>query len=69
MACGGVKKMGLNRIDIRNLDDETVKKLDEQRKKLGIGSRVDYIRMLIHLDIMTNIAERIKNEDKKPISD
>lgn len=49
------------RIDIRDLDEETIKKLDEQCKKYGINSRSDYIRMLINLDIMSNIVELIKN--------
>lgn len=51
------------RIDIRDLDDETLQQLDEQCKKYGISSRADYIRLLIQLDIMTNIAQIIK--DKK----
>lgn len=50
------------RIDIRDLDDETIRLLDEQCQKYGIGSRADYIRLLIKLDIMTNIVERIRNE-------
>lgn len=53
------------RIDIRELDDETLKQLDGQCQKYGISSRSDYIRMLIKLDIMTNIAQRINAEDEK----
>lgn len=53
------------RIDIRDLDDETIKQLDEQCKKYGINSRSDYIRMLIKLDIMTNIVQRIINDANK----
>jgi metal-responsive CopG/Arc/MetJ family transcriptional regulator len=48
------------RIDIRNLDEETLTKLDEQLKKYGINNRADYIRLLINLDIMTNIISLIK---------
>jgi preprotein translocase subunit SecY len=50
------------RIDIRDLDDETLRMLDEQCEKYGIGNRADYIRLLIKLDILTNIVERIKND-------
>jgi len=53
------------RIDIRDLDDETLHKLDEQCEKYGISSRSDYIRMLIKLDIMTDIAKRIRDEESK----
>jgi len=50
------------RIDIRNLDDETLEKLDEQCKKYGISNRADYIRLLINLDILTNIVGIINKE-------
>lgn len=50
------------RIDIRDIDDETLQQLDEQCQKYGINSRSDYIRMLIKLDIMTNIVQRIKDD-------
>lgn len=53
------------RIDIKNLDDETLKQLDKQCKKYGIASRSDYIRLLIKLDIMTDIIQIIK--DRKEI--
>lgn len=52
------------RIDIRDLDEETLQKLDKQCEKYGISSRSDYIRMLIKLDIMTNIVQLIKSRDK-----
>ncbi len=51
------------RIDIRDLDDETLRQLDEQCKRYGINSRADYIRLLIKMDIMTNIVQKIRNED------
>ena len=47
------------RIDIRDLDKETIEQLDEQCKKYGINSRADYIRMLIKLDILTDIVKII----------
>jgi len=50
------------RIDIRGLDEETLKQLDKQCQKYGINSRSDYIRMLIKLDIMTNIVQRIRDD-------
>lgn len=50
------------RIDIRDLDEETLKQLDKQCQKYGINSRSDYIRMLIKLDIMTNIVQRIRDD-------
>jgi metal-responsive CopG/Arc/MetJ family transcriptional regulator len=53
------------RIDIRDLDEDTLKLLDEQCKKYGISSRSDYIRMLIKLDIMTNMVQIIKDKENK----
>lgn len=50
------------RIDIRDIDDDTLKQLDEQCKKYGINSRADYIRLLIKLDVLTNIVGRINKE-------
>lgn len=50
------------RIDIRNIDDETLKQLDSQCKKYGINNRADYIRLLIKLDILTNIVQSIKDK-------
>ena len=53
------------RIDIRGLDDATLKQLDEQYQRYGINSRSDYIRMLIKLDIMTHIVDIIKQQEGK----
>jgi metal-responsive CopG/Arc/MetJ family transcriptional regulator len=53
------------RIDIRDLDEETLKQLDEQCQRYGINSRSDYIRMLIKLDIMTHIVDIIKQQEGK----
>lgn len=50
------------RIDIRDLDDDTMQLLDEQCRKYGISSRADYIRLLIKLDVLTDIVGRILNE-------
>lgn len=50
------------RIDIRDIDEETLHQLDEQRKKYGINSRSEYIRLLIKLDILTNIVQKILDE-------
>ncbi|MGX7745853.1 hypothetical protein [Rhodopseudomonas parapalustris] len=51
------------RIDIRDIDDETMKQLDEQCEKYGVNSRADYIRLLIKMDIMTDIVQRINQVD------
>lgn len=53
------------RIDIRDIDEETMKQLDEQCKKYGVNSRADYIRLLIKMDILTNIVQKIRSEDEK----
>lgn len=50
------------RIDIRDIDEDTLKQLDKQCKKYGINSRADYIRLLIKLDVLTNIVGRINKE-------
>ena len=52
------------RIDIRDIDEETLKKVDEQCEKYGVHSRSDYIRLLIKMDILTNIVGRINKENK-----
>lgn len=51
------------RIDIRDLDDETLQQLDKQCEKYGINSRADYIRLLIKMDIMTNIVQIIRQDN------
>lgn len=51
------------RIDIRDIYDETLQQLDEQCKKYGINSRAEYIRLLIKMDILTNIVQKIRDED------
>lgn len=54
----------MGRIDIRNIDDETMKQIDAQCDKYGISKRVDYIRLLIKLDVLTNIVEIIQSSNK-----
>ena len=51
------------RIDIRDLDEKTMQQLDEQCQKYGFASRSEYIRMLIKLDILTDIIQRIRDSD------
>jgi hypothetical protein len=52
------------RIDIRDIDEETFENINKQCEKYGINNRSDYIRMLINLDIMTNIVEIINLRGK-----
>jgi len=53
------------RIDIRDIDDDTLKKIDKQKKKYGLKSRTDYIKLLINLDILTNIVEKINEKESE----
>jgi metal-responsive CopG/Arc/MetJ family transcriptional regulator len=53
------------RIDVRYIDQETLNLLDEQCKKYGISSRSDYLRLLIKMDILTNIVGMIKKTSEK----
>ena len=53
------------RIDIRDLDEETLKQLDEQCQRYGINRRSDCIRMLIKLDIKTHIVDINKQQEGK----
>ena len=50
------------RIDIRNITEEELRKLDNQVKKLGLSSRSDYIRLIINLDAATGLMKLIKGE-------
>lgn len=58
------KENKTTRIDIRDLGEETLKKLDEQKNKYGMKSRTEYIKLLINLDILTNMVNRITEEEK-----
>lgn len=49
------------RLDIR-LDDKTKEDGEKQAKNLGL-SLSDYIRLIIKLDVMTNIVKKL-NEEK-----
>ena len=53
------------RIDLRDIGEETLKKIDEQKEKYGLKTRTEYIKLLINLDILTNIVERINKEGEK----
>lgn len=48
------------RIDIRNITETELQKLDNQVKKLGLSSRSDYIRLIINLDEVTNLIKKLK---------
>ncbi|WP_113675899.1 hypothetical protein [Vallitalea guaymasensis] len=50
------------RIDIRDLDNETLDQIDKQCKMYDVKSRSDYIRLLINMDIMTNIVKKIQGD-------
>ena len=52
----------MGRIDIKDIDEDTLKLLDEQCEKYGIKSRSDYIRLIIKLDILTNIVDLINEK-------
>lgn len=48
------------RLDIR-LDDKTKEKGENQAKDLGL-SLSDYMRLIINLDVMTNIVKKLNEE-------
>lgn len=48
------------RIDIRDITQDQLDKLDAQVKKLGLKNRSDYIRLIIELDASSNLIEIIK---------
>lgn len=50
------------RIDIRNISEEQIAKLDSQVAKLGLGSRSEYIRLIIELDSATGLIEKLKGD-------
>jgi hypothetical protein len=53
------------RIDIRDLDDDTIKELDRQCIEYGIPSRKAYLKLLIKLDILTKIVGNYVVEENK----
>lgn len=55
----------MGRVDIRDLSDETMEKIDKQMEKYNLKNRSDYIRLLIELDVLTNIVEIIRERGKK----
>lgn len=50
------------RIDIRDITQDQLDKLDAQVKKLELKSRSDYIRLIIELDAASGIIERLKGD-------
>lgn len=48
------------RLDVRDITDEQLSKLDAQVVKLGLKNRSDYIRLIIELDAATGLIERLK---------
>lgn len=48
------------RINVRDLTDEQIIKLDSQVIKLGLKSRSEYIRLIIELDSATGLIEKLK---------
>lgn len=54
--------MGERRIDIGIINHEILNEIDEQREKIGIENRQDYLRFLINMDLKTNIKDIIENQ-------
>ena len=52
------------RLDIRDITEEQIRKLDAQTLKLGLKSRSDYIRLIIELDSATGLIQRLKDNKK-----
>lgn len=50
---------------VRDLDDGTLEKIDKQKKKYGIKSRSEYIRLLVNVDLLTNILNKFNEDYKK----
>jgi len=48
------------RIDVRDITEEQILKLDAQVAKLGLKSRSDYIRLIIELDSATGLIKKLK---------
>lgn len=48
------------RIDIRDITDAQIAKLDAQVLKLGLKSRSEYIRLIIELDSATGLIEKLR---------
>lgn len=48
-----------NKLMIR-IDDKTLEKLELQMKKYGLKSKSEYVRLLISIDVITNILEKNK---------
>lgn len=50
------------RVDIQNITEEQLKKLDSQVQKLGLKNRSDYIRLIIELDSATGLLEKLRGD-------
>ena len=48
------------RLDVRDITEEQLQKLDTQVKKLGLKSRSEYIRLMIEVDSATGLIEKLK---------
>lgn len=49
-----------DRIDVRGLTENQIKKLDAQVVKLGLKSRSEYIRLIIELDSATGLLNKLR---------
>ena len=49
-----------DRIDVRGLTEDQIKKLDAQVALLGLKSRSEYIRLIIELDSATGLLNRLR---------
>jgi len=50
------------RIDIRDISDEQLVKLDKQVALLSLKSRSEYIRLIIELDCATGLIDKLKGD-------
>ena len=52
------------RIDVRDLTNEQIEKLDKQVALLGLKNRSDYIRLMIELDSASGLIKLLKGDKK-----
>ena len=50
------------RIDVKDITQEQLDKLDKQVKRLGLKSRSDYIRLIIEVDAASTLIKRVKGD-------
>ena len=53
------------RLDIRDMSDELLAKLDKQVALLSLKSRSEYIRLIIELDSATGLIKTLKEVQLK----